>query len=43
MENPSDKAPGADAALVASILHFGKTSIQEIKKYAQAKGICIRL
>jgi len=37
------KAPGADAALVASMLHFGKTTIQEIKKYAQAKGIPVRL
>jgi cyclase len=35
-------APGADAALVASLLHFGKTTIDEIKKFAQAKGICVR-
>jgi cyclase len=32
----------ADAALVASLLHFGKTTIQEIKKHAEAKGVCIR-
>jgi len=38
-----DKAPGADAALVASLLHFGKTTIAEIKKYADAKGVCVRL
>lgn len=37
-----DKAPGADAALVASLLHFGKTTIQEIKKYAESKGVCVR-
>jgi cyclase len=33
---------GADAALVASILHFGKTTIGDIKNYAQAKGISFR-
>ncbi|MDR0785480.1 MAG: imidazole glycerol phosphate synthase subunit HisF [Treponema sp.] len=32
----------ADAALIASILHFGKTSIPEIKKYLHAKGVCMR-
>ncbi|MDR3336828.1 MAG: imidazole glycerol phosphate synthase subunit HisF [Treponema sp.] len=34
--------PGADAALVASMLHFGKTTIPEIKKYAESKGVCVR-
>ncbi|MCL2210269.1 MAG: imidazole glycerol phosphate synthase subunit HisF [Treponema sp.] len=38
----ADAAPGADAALVASLLHFGKTTIQEIKKHAQNKGVCVR-
>ena len=38
-----DKAPGADAALVASLLHFGKTTVGEIKRYAAGKGICIRM
>ena len=33
---------GADAALVASLLHFGKTTIQEIKKYLVSQGINIR-
>jgi len=33
---------GADAALVASLLHFGKTTIREIKKYIEAKGVCVR-
>ncbi|MDR0504178.1 MAG: imidazole glycerol phosphate synthase subunit HisF [Treponema sp.] len=38
-----EESPGADAALVASLLHFGKTSIQEIKNYAKAKGVCVRM
>jgi cyclase len=38
-----NEAPGADAALVASLLHFGKTTIQEIKRHAQEKGVCVRL
>jgi len=37
-----DEAPGADAALVASLLHFGKTTIGEIKKHAGLKGVCVR-
>jgi cyclase len=32
----------ADAALVASMLHFGQTTIQEIKRHAEAKGACVR-
>jgi len=35
-------APGADAALVASLLHFGKTTIPEIKRRARDRGVCIR-
>jgi len=35
-------APGADAALIASLLHFEKTTIAEIKKNAEAKGVCVR-
>ncbi|MCL2765675.1 MAG: imidazole glycerol phosphate synthase subunit HisF [Treponema sp.] len=42
MDTPDSEAPGADAALVASILHFGKTSIQEIKKYIEEKGVRVR-
>ncbi|MCL2213702.1 MAG: imidazole glycerol phosphate synthase subunit HisF [Treponema sp.] len=38
----SEEAPGADAALVASLLHFNKTTIQDIKKYAEDKGVCVR-
>jgi cyclase len=34
--------PGADAALIASLLHFGKTTIPEIKKHAESKGVCVR-
>jgi len=33
---------GADAALVASLLHYGKTTIPEIKKYLESKGVCVR-
>ena len=32
----------ADAALIASMLHYGKTTIGDIKKYAESKGICVR-
>jgi cyclase len=35
-------APGADAALVASLLHFEKTTIREIKKHAESRGVCVR-
>jgi len=30
------------SALVASLLHFGKTTIPEIKKYLDSQGICVR-
>jgi cyclase len=33
---------GADAALVASMLHFGKTTVREIKKHAETMGVCVR-
>jgi cyclase len=36
------REPGADAALVASLLHFGKTSIPAIKQYAESQGVCVR-
>ena len=42
ISNSTDAAPGADAALVASLLHFEKTTIREIKKFAEAKGVCVR-
>ncbi|MDR0638340.1 MAG: imidazole glycerol phosphate synthase subunit HisF [Spirochaetaceae bacterium] len=32
----------ADAALVASMLHFGETTIPVIKRYAESKGIPVR-
>jgi cyclase len=38
-----DKTPGADAALVASLLHFGKTTIAEIKQYAHSKGVNVNI
>jgi cyclase len=37
-----DEWGNADAALVASLLHFEKTTIPEIKKHAQSKGVCVR-
>jgi len=37
-----EQAPGADAALLASLLHFGKTTIREIKQFAESKGVCVR-
>jgi cyclase len=40
--NGSDTAPGADAALVASLLHFGITTITEIKRFVESKGVCVR-
>jgi cyclase len=35
-------SPGADAALVASMLHFGTSTIGEIKKCVESKGLCVR-
>ena len=34
---------GADAALAASIFHFGEYSIQEIKEYLDERGVPVRL
>jgi cyclase len=39
---PFGGGEGADAALVASMLHFGRTTIPEIKRYAESKGVCVR-
>jgi cyclase len=33
----------ADAALIASICHYGKYSIREIKEYLKEKGVPVRL
>ncbi|MCL2210165.1 MAG: imidazole glycerol phosphate synthase subunit HisF [Treponema sp.] len=41
-EANAENCCGADAALVASLLHFGKTTITEIKKHAAGKGVCVR-
>ncbi|GMO55532.1 MAG: imidazole glycerol phosphate synthase subunit HisF [Termitinemataceae bacterium] len=38
----SKDGANADAALVASLLHFGKTTITEIKKTAAGAGVCMR-
>ncbi|MDR2632572.1 MAG: imidazole glycerol phosphate synthase subunit HisF [Treponema sp.] len=40
-EGGEDRAD-ADAALVASLLHFGKRSIPEIKAYIASQGGCVR-
>ncbi len=32
----------ADAALAASVFHFGEISISELKQYLQRQGICVR-
>jgi cyclase len=32
----------ADAVLLASLLHYGKYTIKEIKEYLKKKGICVR-
>lgn len=39
---PLPEGADADAALVASMLHFGKTTVAEIKKHVEAKGACVR-
>jgi cyclase len=41
-EQSGDQWGNADAALVASLLHFEKTTIPEIKKYAESRGVCVR-
>ena len=33
---------GADAALVASMLHYSKTTIREIKRYVESQGVVVR-
>jgi len=32
----------ADAVLLASLLHYGNFTIEEIKKYLEQKGVCVR-
>ena len=34
---------GADAALAASIFHYGQYTIRQTKQVMQARGICVRL
>jgi cyclase len=36
------KETGVDAALVASLLHFEKTTVQDIKRYLETKGISVK-
>ena len=33
----------ADAALAASVFHFGEIAIPELKQYLRAQGICVRI
>ena len=33
----------ADAALAASVFHFGQFTIRDVKKYLREKGIAVRL
>jgi cyclase len=37
-----DKRAGADAALAASIFHFGTYTVGDLKEFLAAKGIPIR-
>mgnify|MGYP000976299130 CR=1 FL=1 len=32
----------ADAALAASVFHFGEIKIQELKQYLRKEGVCVR-
>ena len=32
----------ADAALAASVFHFGEIGVQELKSYLRQEGICVR-
>jgi imidazole glycerol-phosphate synthase subunit HisF len=34
---------GADAALAASVFHFGEFSVKEVKEYVRERGIAVRL
>lgn len=33
---------GADAVLAASVFHYGKFSIREVKRYLEERGVCVR-
>ena len=37
------KNTNVDAALVASLLHFGKTTVPEIRDYLKAQGVSVRI
>ena len=36
------KEANADAALAASIFHYGEVSVEEVKKYLKSKNILVR-
>ncbi|MDR2468041.1 MAG: imidazole glycerol phosphate synthase subunit HisF [Spirochaetaceae bacterium] len=42
LDQIADAVEAADAALVASLLHFGKTTIPKIKTHIEARGVCVR-
>ena len=42
VEQIAEAAAAADAALLASLLHFGKITIGEIKDYLRGRGIAVR-
>jgi cyclase len=33
----------AEAALIASITHYGKYRIADIKRYLEERGVCVRM
>ncbi|MFA6436143.1 MAG: HisA/HisF-related TIM barrel protein, partial [Candidatus Gracilibacteria bacterium] len=33
---------GADAVLAASVFHYGKFSVGEVKRYLEERGVCVR-
>jgi cyclase len=34
---------GAEAALAASLFHYGQYSVKDVKKYLASRGVCVRL
>ena len=36
------EAGGADAALAASLFHFGELTVPDLKKYLEGRGVAVR-
>ena len=36
------QAGGADAALAASLFHFGELSVSDVKRYLNERGVAVR-